>query len=92
MTERELKLVSPGGDRVPVAAPFHNEGMTPAAWVASIGMMLAALLVAIGMIATINVLIIVGVVVGLLCLIASGAMRAAGMGQPPRPTSPDGEV
>lgn len=83
VTDRDLKLVSPGGDRVPDVAPFHNEGMTPAAWVLSIGIMVAAVLVAVGMIATINALIIAGVVVGVVSLLASAAMRAAGMGQPP---------
>lgn len=83
VTERDLKLVSPGGDRVPDVAPFHNEGMTPAAWVMAISLMVAALLVAIGMIASITWLIIAGVVLGAVGLIASGAMRAAGMGQPP---------
>lgn len=84
MTDRDLMLVSPGGDRVPEAAPFHNEGMTPAAWVMAVGLMVTSVLVAVGMIASIGALIIAGIVLGPLSLIVSGAMRAAGLGQPPR--------
>lgn len=90
MADRDLKLVSPGGDRLPVAAPFHNEGMTPAAWVMAVGIMIASVLIATGMIASITPLIIAGAVLVPLALIISGGMRAAGLGQPPRPTA-DGE-
>ncbi|MBN8882076.1 hypothetical protein EDD28_2844 [Salana multivorans] len=83
MADKDLTLISPGGDRVPAVAPFHNEGKTPAAWVMAWGLMLAAVLIAVGLIARIDGVWIAGVVVGLVSLVASGAMRAAGLGQPP---------
>lgn len=82
MADNELTLVSPGGDRVPTVAPFHNEGKTPAGWVMAFGLMVAALIIGIGLIAHIPALWIAGAVVGALSLIVSVAMRAAGLGQP----------
>ena len=83
MADKDLTLVSPGGDRIPAVAPFHNEGKTPAGWVMAFGLMFAALLVGIGLIAHIPGVWIAGAAVGAISLIVSGAMRAAGLGQPP---------
>lgn len=82
MAERELVLVSSEGDRLPAVAPFHNEGRTPAGWLVCWGLMLAALVVGIGLVAAIPAVTIAGAVTGVLTLVAGGAMRAAGLGQP----------
>lgn len=82
MTERQLILISAEGDRLPAAVPFHNEGRTVAGWVVCWGLMLGAALVGVGLIAHLTVLTISGIVVGALSLVAGGALRAAGYGQP----------
>lgn len=82
MTERDLKLISPGGDTLPETSPFHNEGKTPAGWTVAWGLMIGALIVGIGMIIAVMALVIAGSVICLAVLLLGGAMRAMGRGQP----------
>ena len=86
MTERDLKLISPGGDALPVTSPFHNEGKTPAGWTVAWGLMLGALIIGIGMIIAVMALVIAGSVICVAVLLLGGALRAMGRGQP-RPTA-----
>lgn len=82
MTERELKLISPGGDTLPLTSPFHNEGKTPAGWTVAWGLMLGALVVGVGMIIAVTAVVIVGSVICVAVLLLGGALRAMGRGQP----------
>lgn len=82
MSEKSLMLVSEGGDVLPQYIPFHNEGKTVAGWLVSYGLMVAATIVGAGLIFHITPLWWAGIVVGVLTLVAGGAMRAAGLGQP----------
>lgn len=82
MAERELILISPGGDRLPRTSPFHNEGKTPAGWLVCWGLIIGSTLLGVGMIAAIMPLVIAGAIVCAATLVAGGALRAAGLGQP----------
>ena len=88
MASRDLKLVSPQGDLAPDSAPFHNEGKTTAGWTLSIGLMIGSLITGIGVIAAIPAATIAGLVVCAASLVVSGALRAAGRGQPHVPAAP----
>ena len=66
---------------LPKAAPNHNHGRTPAAWVLCWGVAAGALLFAIGII-TAPVLMWVGGGVMALSAVASAIMAGAGLGQP----------
>lgn len=91
MADKDFALISPDGDRVPARAPFHNEGKTPAGWLLALGLMLGALLVGVGIIVDVQWLWIAGIAVCAITLIASVAMRAAGLGQPPVAAARSGE-
>ncbi|HCX85351.1 MAG TPA: hypothetical protein DHV14_09515, partial [Micrococcales bacterium] len=62
MTERQLKLVSPEGDKLPPASPFHNEGRTLAGWFLTWGLIITSALVGAGLIAHVMPLTIAGLV------------------------------
>ena len=82
MAQRELMLISPEGDRLPPSSPFHNEGKTTAGWLVAWGLMIGAAIIGVGMIAAIMALVITGSIVCGVTLLAGGALRAAGLGQP----------
>lgn len=62
--------------------PPANHGHTRAAWVTMIGLMIAALLVALGLVFKVMVLCYIGAGVVLVSLLAGKALRALGFGQP----------
>lgn len=68
---------------VPPAAP-QNHGQTVAAWVMLVGVVAGAILAALGLVLSQQLLIIVGPVVIVATIILSVVLRAAGMGQKPR--------
>ncbi|PFG19762.1 HGxxPAAW family protein [Serinibacter salmoneus] len=82
MSEKSLMLVSEGGDAIPQYVPFHNEGKTTAGWLVCYGLMLAATIVGVGLVAHLTPVWWAGIVVGVLSLVVGGALRAAGLGQP----------
>lgn len=82
MAAPELVLISPEGDRLPPSSPFHNEGKTTAGWLVTWGLMIGSAIVGVGMITAILALVIAGSIVCVATLIAGGALRAAGLGQP----------
>lgn len=82
MAERQLILISPEGDRLPPASPFHNEGRTPAGWLVCYGLMIGSAITGVGMIIAALPVVIVGAAVCGLVLVLGGALRAAGLGQP----------
>ncbi|PWD49599.1 hypothetical protein C8046_01615 [Serinibacter arcticus] len=82
MAERQLILISPAGDKLPPASPFHNEGKTVAGWLVCWGLIIGSTILGVGMIAAIMPLVIAGSIVCAATLVAGGAFRAAGHGQP----------
>lgn len=85
VAHHEPTLISPEGDRVPAAAPHHNEGKTVAGWALAWGLMIGAALLGAGLITHLLGLQIAGGIVLVLTVIVGGALRAAGLGQPQLP-------
>lgn len=61
--------------------PPHNEGKTVAAWTLNLGVVLGAILVAVGMVLAQNILMIAGAGVIVLAIVAGVALSMTGMGQ-----------
>jgi uncharacterized protein YacL len=62
-------------------APPHNEGKTVAAWANTVGIVLGAIIAAIGLTQTSLPMIAVGVVVIVIGMILAIVLRAVGLGQ-----------
>lgn len=74
---------SAGTDYLPPTTPPDNHGHTTASWVAMIGIMLGALVTAVGVVVSIAPLTWIGLVVIVVALVSGGVMRAMGYGQAP---------
>ena len=61
-----------------------NHGMTPAAWVLSVGIVIAFLAAGVGMMISTMWLIWVGIAIAVVALASGAALRALGYGQPLR--------
>ncbi|ACQ80476.1 hypothetical protein Bcav_2225 [Beutenbergia cavernae DSM 12333] len=84
MTDRDLRLVSPGGDRLPPAPAHHNEGKTVAGWTTNWLLIVGAVIVGVGMILPTMTLVYVGGGVIVLALLIGALLKAVGRGQPRR--------
>ncbi len=69
---------------LPPAAPPRNHGRTVAAWVAMTGVMVGAVVVAVGFVVPALWLVWTGAAVVVAGLLAGGILRKAGLGQPER--------
>ncbi len=66
---------------LPDVAP-HNHGRTTAGWVTNAGLVLAAILIAVGIAWAVHPLTFTGIGIGVVALAAGAALRALGHGQP----------
>ncbi len=66
---------------LPEIAP-HNHGKTVAAWVTNVGLVIAAIIAAIGIAFPVWPVVFVGIGVAVVSLAAGAALRALGHGQP----------
>jgi hypothetical protein len=78
-------MAEPGANRtydLPPASPNANEGKTVAGWTLMWGVILGAVILAVGVAAYEMWIIAVGAAVVVLALVASRVMRGMGLGQP----------
>jgi hypothetical protein len=66
---------------LPEIAP-HNHGRTVAAWVTNTGLVIAAILVAVGIAIPVHAVTFTGIGLAVLSLAAGAVLRALGHGQP----------